>query len=494
MSGSGRARGRPPAARNANAQQHLPVPIPPVAAVAANPVAPDIAAVNAAVVPNPVLPPLTPLELGFIRIGFTDASARSLCSPDGENVTLSSLAYMDENVIKILCQTMRKPGGGEVGTIVPARAEMALQVTCYMSRHYLRTSRTLLPEHLTMVNIGAFTRQRQAEEGYKEPTERLKLSKPDKIIDFIEEWPEHVAKYNGQNGCPLSYVIRKDIPVADENADPPFGSPGTKYGSIRDEIQARAPHGTQEYHIDNAAVFDMLDEAISDHKNVKTWVKAYARTKDGRAAWDSFKQHFRGTNQMEAIEARAEKQLTTLIYSGEKPRYNFEIHVSKHLRAHLDIEKAGSEIRERSKVRKLIDSIKANHLNAAIAHVRGSDHLQDSFDRTVSYIRTFIVNNEATDTRNVSSVQDNSKGKRTRNDKDESKRSKKKIKTKHEGKADGDRFYKPKEWWALSKEERNRIIKLREQRKVSAAATNDDDKSDSDKEEKISSTSTSQRH
>ena len=71
--------------------------------------------------------------------------------------------------------------------------------------------------------------------------------------------------------------------------------------------------------------------------------------KDGHAAWEAFKQHFRGTNQMEAIEANADKQLASLVYRGEKPRYNFETHVSKaSLRPHLDIEQAGGDLNERS--------------------------------------------------------------------------------------------------------------------------------------------------
>jgi hypothetical protein len=86
-------------------------------------------------------------------------------------------------------------------------------------------------------------------------------------------------------------------------------------------------------------VFDILNDAVSDHKSVKTWIKSYASMKNGRAAGESFKNHYRGTNQMEAMEANAEKQLSTLIYSDEKPRYNH------------DIEKAGGDMRERSKAR-----------------------------------------------------------------------------------------------------------------------------------------------
>jgi hypothetical protein len=62
---------------------------------------------------------------------------------------------------------------------------------------------------------------------------------------------------------------------------------------------------TPEYHVDNATVFDILNGAVGDHKNVKPWIKSYARMKNGRAAWKSFKNHYRGTNQMEAMEANA---------------------------------------------------------------------------------------------------------------------------------------------------------------------------------------------
>jgi hypothetical protein len=106
---------------------------------------------------------------------------------------------------------------------------------------------------------------------------------------------------------------------------------------MRDEIQARAPHGTHAYRVDNAGVFEILNNAILEHKNVKTWIKSFAARKDGRAAWIAFKSHYRGTNHLESIEAKAQKLLQTLVYRGEKTCYNFEIHISKHLQAHLDI-------------------------------------------------------------------------------------------------------------------------------------------------------------
>jgi hypothetical protein len=57
----------------------------------------------------------------------------------------------------------------------------------------------------------------------------------------------------------------------------------------------------------------MINAAIAENKNVKTWIKSFAVRKDGRAAWIAFKSHYRGTNQLEAIKAKAEKLLQTLV-------------------------------------------------------------------------------------------------------------------------------------------------------------------------------------
>jgi hypothetical protein len=81
-----------------------------------------------------------------------------------------------------------------------------------------------------------------------------------------------------------------------------------------DEIQARSPHGTHAYCVVKAVVFEMINTAIAEHKILKTWIKSFEARKDGRAVWIAFKIHHRGKNKLEAIEAKAEKLLQTLVY------------------------------------------------------------------------------------------------------------------------------------------------------------------------------------
>jgi hypothetical protein len=176
-----------------------------------------------------------------------------LISPSDQNSTLPSLALMDNAEVKMGCTMMRKPGGDEQRTNVATRAEVSLNTGCYMARHYRRTSRVMVPGDLTFDNVITFLNHCKSEADNKEPSERLKLVKVEKMLDFSEEWPEKLALFKGQGGRPLAYVLRDTIVPPESSKDPPFGEEESSCGLMRDEIQARSPHGTHTYRVDNAA-------------------------------------------------------------------------------------------------------------------------------------------------------------------------------------------------------------------------------------------------
>jgi hypothetical protein len=153
-----------------------------------------------------------------------------------------------------------------------ALAKMNLSAACYMARHYRRTGRRLTAGDLTMEMVQRYAQFRTAEENYKEATTALKFIKPDKIFDFIDDWPEHLALYDGQGARPLDYVIHDIIAIPPHGLDPPSGEANSPYESLQDEIMVRAEHGTSEYHVHNSRVFKILNDTVSDHKNAKTWI------------------------------------------------------------------------------------------------------------------------------------------------------------------------------------------------------------------------------
>jgi hypothetical protein len=306
------------------------------------------------------------LNAAFVAMGFGQDAANLMTDAGKENIDITNLQFYDDKGVKTLCASLRKPGGlmqgpaaadGTIpmvvnpGVYVSTRAELNLASASYMARHYIRTKRTIRPADLRLDRLVTFQEYREAEDSYTEPSDHLKLTKPDKIIDFIDDWPDNLALFNGQNGRPLAYVIREKVEVPEDDDDPAFGRADTVYSSIRDEIIARGSHTSPQFQIDNAKVFELLSEAIADHKHVKTWIKSFLKSRNGRGAWIAFKAHYRGSNEVEAIEANAEKILDTVMYRGEKPKANFETHVSLTQKAHMDIErKTGVALTERAKV------------------------------------------------------------------------------------------------------------------------------------------------
>jgi hypothetical protein len=85
----------------------------------------------------------------------------------------------------------------EPGIYVSPRAEMNLKSAWFLAMHYQPTSSTLTTADLTLERVHWHAQYKEADEDYKKADEVLKLEKPEKNMDFIDDWPEHLALYNG---------------------------------------------------------------------------------------------------------------------------------------------------------------------------------------------------------------------------------------------------------------------------------------------------------
>jgi hypothetical protein len=456
------------------------------------------------------------------RIGFTASARDVLTDPDKENIQIGTLRQFTDEGVQTLCKSLRNPGGTVAavapvapavvpppiipivggrrgrairrvqvqpvaagvlaapvvqnirnpGVYVSALAELNLTITCYIARHYHRTNRTLTADIITLDRIERYQLYKKAEKDYKEPDELLKLTKVDKVQDFIDDFPEHLEKYVGQDGRPLSYVIRSDAVIPDEDTDPTYGEPGCAYASFRDEIAARSSIVGNHYAVDNARVLQLLNDAIATHSHVKAWVKDYQRSHDGRNAWFTFRAHYRGQSELETIQVKAEQRLDQLQYRGEKPRYNFELHVSNHRKSHNEILKSsGIPLQEQVKVRKLTASILAPELKTAKSTIAAIDTLRQNFDECVNYLKGQIHRNDSgqTEDRQVSSAASKqNENKRKATDDNGNSNNKKKGK---KGKNKLDRWYSPAEYRALPEKDKIALRNARKARKAAAAST-----------------------
>jgi len=234
-------------------------------------------------------------------------------------------------------------------------------------------------------------------------TGRTNLDDTASILEFIDEFPEILARFTGVGGRPLAYVIRDEEAVIPEADDPIFGDTHSQYPSVRDEVIARADLAGTAYKADGKRVFEILRDAISEFESVKVWLKGHVGSKDGRGAWMAFKAHYLGSAQLDTIANKADVRIETLVYTGEKTRYNFEHHVSNFKQAHLDLQKAGNEPDGRTKVRKFLMSIKAPEMQTAVAAAQTQDAYLTDFEATINYLRRF-VSSTSTSTRTVATT------------------------------------------------------------------------------------------
>jgi hypothetical protein len=173
------------------------------------------------------------------NVGFNATTRGVLVNADMDNLDLAALyTWTDENVDDLVC-TLRKipPNAAGNAPYVPVRAIDRLKTVTYMCRHMIRTQQVPTIGFFTSARISAWTQQHKSETNYKEPDEIPKLSKSDNatILEFIDDFPEQLARLTGFGGRPLAYIIRELEPVLPEADDPLFGEPDSQYNSVRDE-------------------------------------------------------------------------------------------------------------------------------------------------------------------------------------------------------------------------------------------------------------------
>ena len=110
----------------------------------------------------------------------------------------------------------------------------------------------------------------------------------------------------------------------------------------------------------------------------------------------------------------AEERWDNSVYSGEKPRYTYEVHVCFHQKAHIDLVRGGNTaMDDGTKVRKFSRTITAQELQVPIATVKAAQNMRTDWNQTVNYLRNFVtpaVGNK----RNVSAAESSYSGSSTK--------------------------------------------------------------------------------
>jgi len=349
------------------------------------------------------------------RLTFSPVASVEITDNQGIS-SLADIRNLEDDDITTLIEAVRKPGGTipnpmagpgmpavipNPGIQVSMQSVKNLKLAVFYAKHRARCSHVTTLADITLQNVQAIRMIQTIEEAYDDDadeTPTLKQNPNDKdIIDNLQKFETHLFKCYGVTKIPLSYVIRDDV-------QPPAVDPPNGYDSFQHELTARAPHGNEYYQQDNHKVYDLLKESIGS-TNEFTWIKGFERTKNGREAFISYRNHVLGRSRRSNIVSKAERTLEVTKYYGEKPRFTFEKYLSIHKNAHQEIADTDpdSAISEFNKVRRMTNGIHYQPMQAAIATIDASNTLSNNFEEAADLLKSALTRSrQSGDSRNIS--------------------------------------------------------------------------------------------
>ena len=134
--------------------------------------------------------------------------------------TIDDLAEFEEEDVKILCASVRKPGGTiadpndatrqipNLGHSIPAIAEKRLKLACYGARIYRLLGRAITADGLNRDRLKLFEQHQATVKDHQEPENLPPVSKTFGIMKALDVLPNYLRERIGNRKIALVYVIR----------------------------------------------------------------------------------------------------------------------------------------------------------------------------------------------------------------------------------------------------------------------------------------------
>ena len=421
------------------------------------------------------IPPASPLDIlnayMDVVLQITDQAARDALNAQGLRA-ISDFEALSEDDIAEICSNARKPGGmipnpnplgppliANPGIMIGHLAEKRLKMFRYFVIHLNKVNRTFVG---TVPNLADLQTLYQFKESETEHDNEIpmpeKLTSIENIRVVLEDLDHYLESKRGVTGIPLAAYTRSDPNVAPENEDPTFGAP-----TILAEMIRRAPHTGPTYATDNLAVWDVVRHITHDGPGWG-WVQPFARSRNGRAAYQALRTHYLGDAFQSRLRAKADQTLESVYYDGAKRNFTYERFIETLQRAFTDLESTGEAVSEERKVRILLTGIADARLESAKNQILATPTLRATFETASNFLAEVLDSKVSYSASNrkqarISSIQSQNKGKGRNNNGRNNKKNEDKEKEELT-----DRYYTPKEWSKLSGPERQRVREVREER------------------------------
>ena len=185
-------------------------------------------------------------------------------------------------------------------------------------------------------------------------TSQKDIKPPDKFSGKVKTWKSWKAEFEsflaqltGADGCPLSYIIRDDNEITDEEYNLMEGQMKRIYD---------APLQGDYYERDNFQVFQKL-RALLTGGLAETYLTDFEKSGDGREAWIALLTAYEGDDAKNAAITSARNDIRTSTWERNSKNWTFDQYCLKHIRAHNILKRYDVPMDESTKVREFIRGI-----------------------------------------------------------------------------------------------------------------------------------------
>ena len=313
-------------------------------------------------------------------IGLTDAAQANAVIDEGIT-NLEDLADFEEDDIKTLCSSVRRPGGmillggnpvANPGHNIPAICETRLILAAYAAKIYRSVMRPIDPVSMNAARLREFKKHREVIDNFDDGNVEVpEVSRNYGIMKALENFPMILRATLGTSKVPLSYVIRPNA----NPGPPPVLRPNVPWSiessSLEEELIKFTPHTGPAFQADSATVFRMLQEMLHETSHVSS-LKPYLTARNGRGALSALQLHNMGQAKWDKLIEAAEHLVCNRTWNGKNARFPLKLHITKHREAHNDMVRASQHVQyaipnEHTRVNRLLKSITSSDPNIAAA-------------------------------------------------------------------------------------------------------------------------------
>ena len=415
-------------------------------------------------------------------IGVTDVpgrhpTARRVAIQDEGLETIEDLLDFDDDEIKTLCQSVRKPGGTiadpndatrtipDPGFKIPSVCEKRLKLAASGARLYSKIERDISQDSLNRTRLKLIEKHLKLVEDHSDPESLPQVSKTFGIMRAMDQVPTYLRECLGSMKIPLLYIIRDEVLPPPLEPLIPNQIHSLSYPSFVDELIAYASHSGPEYIEDNARVFSILMEMVRG-TSFESSLKSHQRARNGRGAYLSLLQHNMGSSKWDRIIEESETYVLRREWNGKNYRFTLKNHITKHREANNELVRASQFVdyevpNEHTRVSRLLKSLttKDPAIISAITHIQGDNNQRNDFELAADFLLLTAPspNNQASSHR-VSAVRKGGK-----------------FKSKGTGETGVEfRYYTGKEYKSLSRAQKKELSDWRESNKANNNSSTDE--------------------